>query len=76
MFGVEFHIGIVIGRIEYDKRVLVVFFYFDHVLGRQDVFGIQVMHPELVDHAGDRFRIGQAAHLKPVDAVCIGQFAE
>ena len=33
MFGVDLHIGVVVGRIEYDKYVFVILFYLDYVLG-------------------------------------------
>ena len=76
MFGVDLHIGVVIGRIEYDKHMFVVLFYLDYVLGSQNVFGIQVVHPEFVDDTRDRFRISQAANLEPIDAVLVDKFFE
>ena len=54
----------------------VVLFYLDYVLGCQDVFGIQVVHPKFVDDTRDRLRVGQAANLEPVDALLVDKLFE
>lgn len=74
MFGVDLHIGVVVGRIEYDKHVFVILFYLDYVLGSQNVFGVQVMHPEFIDDTRDRLRISQTANLEPVDTISVDKF--
>ena len=56
--------------------MFVVLFYLDYVLGSQNVFGIQVVHPEFVDDTRGRFRISQAANLEPIDAVLVDKFFE
>ena len=74
MFGVDLHIGVVVGRIEYDKHVFVILFYLDYVLGSQNIFGVQVMHPEFIDDTRDRLRISQTANLEPVDTISVDKF--
>ena len=76
MFGVDLHIGVVVGRIEYDKHVFVILFYLDYVLGSQNIFGVQVMHPEFIDDTRDRLRISQTANLEPVDTISVDKFFE
>ena len=76
MLRAQLLVVVEIAGIQHDQQVPVVFLDFGDVLGRQDVFRVDVVQPKFLGQARDQLIVGQSADLQPVDVARVDQFLE